>query len=190
MAVSQEPGPPRPDWLPLWSDAKVFFMVRVLHVEWVTASALWRGRQRVTVVDNCKGRVSCKGSVFKQLASRWANDGPAGQLSRSQWVWLWDIPKVLVWTAWNPQGKHRPPTHCVSPAVPQTRLPHQTHVQICLSLLVVWRIYLTIYIDEFKKVWSVLFCDSLSGLKDNQIVSRQKMNVIKIFWKPIRVRVI
>lgn len=129
---------------------KFFYMVRVLHVEWVTASALWRGRQRVTVVDNCKGRVSCKGSVFRQLASRWANDSPAGQMSRSQWVWLWDIPKVLVWTAWNPQGKHRPPTHCVSPAVPQTRvstagLPHQTRVQICLSLLVVWRIYLTIY---------------------------------------------
>lgn len=91
-----------------------------------------------------KGRVDCKGSVFRQLASRWANDSPAGQLSRSQGVWLWDIPEVLVWTAWNPQGKRRPPTPSVSPTVPLTRastagLPHQTQVQICLCLLAVCR---------------------------------------------------
>lgn len=59
-------------------------------------SVLWCGRQRVTIVGNCKARVNCKGSVVRQLASRWANDGPAGQLSRSQWVWLWDVPEVLV----------------------------------------------------------------------------------------------
>lgn len=110
--------------------------VRVVRMEWVTVSALWRGRRWVTVVGNGRGRVNCKGSVFRQLASRWANDGPAGQLSRSLWVWLWDIPEVLVWTAWNPQGKQRPPTCCVSPDVPPIRVwhPHQTWVQIRLCL--------------------------------------------------------
>lgn len=113
-------------------------------------SVLWCGRQWVTIVGNCKARVNCKGSVVRQLASRWANDGPAGHLSRSQWVWLWDVPEVLVWTAWNPQGKHRPPTPCVSPSVSPDQSIHsraapQKQVQTALSLLriSVWRIKLS-----------------------------------------------
>ncbi len=176
MAVSQEPGPPLSDWLPLCNEAKVVFTVTILwgSYVWNESPCLhqWWARQRVTVVGNCRGRVNCKGSVFRQLASRWANDGPAGQLSRSQWVWLWDIPEVLVWTAWNPQGKQRPPTPWVSPAVLLTRastaeLPHQTRVQLCLCLLTVGRIYLRWnkqYIEHWwaqESLLGVLFCDRL-----------------------------
>lgn len=124
MAVSQEPGASS-SWLApiVQRGSRCSYgdgAVSVVRIEWVTASAVWRGRRRLTVVGSCKGRADCTGSVFRQLAPRWANDGPAGQLSRSQWVWLWDIPEVLVWTAWNPQGKQRPPSPRVSPTVPST----------------------------------------------------------------------
>lgn len=121
MAACQEPGPHHPDWPHCAAQLKQFLQ------RWYGESGASGMSHRVcamarqTIVGNCKARVNCKGSVFRQLASRWANDRPAGQLSRSQWVWLWDIPEVLVWTAWNPQGKQRPPTPCVSPSVPPTR---------------------------------------------------------------------
>lgn len=81
MAVSQEPGL-RSDRPPLCSNARVVFIVTwlsegFLRVVWVTASIPSWGRQRVTVVGNCTGRLSCKACVFRQLASRWANGGAA-----------------------------------------------------------------------------------------------------------------
>lgn len=145
-ATCQETGPHRPDWHPLFAQLRAVFLQRmarpgparhgtavVVSGGWVTVSAPRPGQTTgATIGSECKGRVNC--SVFRQLAPRWANGGPAGQLSRSQWVWLWDIPRVLLWPVWNPQGKHRLLTPWVTPTVPR---PPDWHV-VCQFAIFVW----------------------------------------------------
>lgn len=125
----------------------VMRVVSLAYMECVTVSVPWSSRQWVTVVGKCKSPVNYNDSIFRQLASRWNNDSPAGAnvILRHSWMYV----KLLLHTEVTPSlcVTHSPPDytdmptlrhglrlHCQSAMKGDLRQCHQPAVRVDFQL--------------------------------------------------------